>query len=92
MPYRELGGLRALAAETKGFTFEAGRGIGQGVLRSTNQMQTMTKVVVVLKKVVAQNRVYFVLTSYRSRVPPHGKLSGDRNPDERLVPCRARAG
>jgi hypothetical protein len=55
---------RANPGQTKGFSFEAGRVIGEGVLRGTNQMQKMTKVVVVLRKVVAQNRVYFVLTSY----------------------------
>jgi Bacterial CdiA-CT RNAse A domain len=54
----------ATAGQTKAFTHEAGRVIGQGVVRSTNQMHEMTKVVVVLKKVVDQNRIYFVLTSY----------------------------
>jgi hypothetical protein len=54
----------ATAGQTKGFTYEAGRVIGHGVVRSTNQVHQMSKVAVVLKKVVDQNRIYFVLTSY----------------------------
>jgi hypothetical protein len=45
-------------------TADLGRVVGRGVVRSTNQMQNMTKVIVVLKKVLTQNRVYFVLTSF----------------------------
>jgi hypothetical protein len=54
----------ATAGQTKAFTYEAGRAIGHGVVRSTNQVHQMSKVAVVLKKVVDQNRIYFVLTSY----------------------------
>jgi hypothetical protein len=54
----------APAGDKKALTYAAGRVIGQGVVRSTSQMETMSKVIVVLKKVVAQNRVYFVLTSF----------------------------
>jgi len=50
--------------DQKVFTYAAGRVIGLGVIRSTNQIQNMSKVVIVLRKVVAQNRVYFLLTSY----------------------------
>ena len=52
--------------QTKAFTFEAGRIIGHGIVRGSSQMQSMTKVVVVLSKVASQNRIYFVLTSYPS--------------------------
>lgn len=50
--------------QAKAFTYEAGRVIGQGVLRSTGQMTNMSKMVVVVRKVIEQNRVYFVLTAY----------------------------
>lgn len=54
----------APAGDKKVLTYTAGRVIGRGVLRSTNQIQNMSRVVVVIKKVVTQNRVYFVLTSF----------------------------
>jgi hypothetical protein len=50
--------------QTKAFTYDAGRIIGQGIVRGSPQMQSMSKVVVVLSKVISQNRIYFVLTSY----------------------------
>ena len=50
--------------QTKGFTYNAGRNIGEGVVRSTGQFQQMTNMVVVVRKVVEQNRVYFILTAY----------------------------
>lgn len=50
--------------QTKAFAYDAGRVIGQGVVRSTGQMTNMTKMVVVVRKVITENRVYFVLTSY----------------------------
>ncbi|PIE83379.1 MAG: hypothetical protein CSA09_00415 [Candidatus Contendobacter odensis] len=50
--------------QTKAFTYEAGQVIGQGVVRSTGQMTNMSKMVVVVRKVIEQNRVYFVLTAY----------------------------
>jgi hypothetical protein len=52
--------------QTKAFTLDVGRIIGQGIVRGSSQMQPMSKVVVVLSKVVSQNRIYFVLTSYPS--------------------------
>jgi hypothetical protein len=54
----------AAPGQTKAFSYEAGRAIGQGVIRSSGQMTNMTKMVVVVRKVIAQNRVYFVLTAY----------------------------
>lgn len=50
--------------QTKSFTFDAGRIVGYGVIRGNPKVQQLGKVVVVLRKVIAQNRVYFVLTSY----------------------------
>ena len=49
---------------TRSFTYSAGKVIGQGVVRSTGQLTNMTRAIVVLRKVIQQNRVYFVLTSY----------------------------
>jgi hypothetical protein len=49
---------------TKVLTFETGRIIGGGVVRGTTRMQSMTKVEIVLRKALSQNRIYFVLTSY----------------------------
>jgi hypothetical protein len=49
---------------TKSFTFSAGRTIGQGVVRSTGQMQNMSNVNVVLRKVATAGRQSFVLTAY----------------------------
>jgi hypothetical protein len=46
------------------FTYAADRVVGHGVLRSTGQLTNMAKVTVVLRKVTAQNRVYFVLTAF----------------------------
>lgn len=50
--------------QAKGFSYDAGRIIGEGVIRSTNQMQKMSKMIIVLRKVKEQNRIYFVLTAY----------------------------
>jgi hypothetical protein len=49
---------------TKAFTHNAGRVIDEGVVRSTGQLTKMSQVVVVVRKVISQNRVYFVLTAY----------------------------
>jgi hypothetical protein len=38
--------------------------IGQGVVRATGNLTNMSQVVVVVRKVIAQNRIYFVLTAY----------------------------
>jgi hypothetical protein len=48
----------------KTFSYAAGRVIGQGIVRSTGKMTDMTNVVFVLRKVVAQNRIYFVVTAF----------------------------
>lgn len=49
---------------TKAFTHNAGKVIGQGVVRATGNLTNMSQVVVVVRKVIAQNRIYFVLTAY----------------------------
>lgn len=54
----------AMAGQTKSFPYNANRVIGEGVVRSTGQLQKMTKMVVVIRKVQEQNRIYFILTSY----------------------------
>lgn len=38
--------------------------IGEGVVRSTGQLQQMSKVLVVLRRVQQNNRIYFVLTAF----------------------------
>ena len=45
-------------------TYQAGVSVGEGVVRATGQLQQMTKLMVVLRRVQQQNRIYFVLTSY----------------------------
>jgi hypothetical protein len=45
-------------------THQAAVSVGEGVVRSTGQLQQMSRLVVVLRRVQQQNRVYFVLTSY----------------------------
>jgi hypothetical protein len=54
----------AKAGQTKAITYNARRIIGWGIVRISSKAQDASSIVVVLKKVVAQNRVYFVLTSY----------------------------
>ena len=54
----------ATSGQTKAFPYDAGRIVGQGVIRSTGQLQDLSKMVVVLRKVQQQNRIYFVLTAY----------------------------
>ena len=55
----------AIPGQTKAFTLDAGRRVvGDGVVRSTGQLQTMTKMTLVVRKVQDQNRIYFVLTAY----------------------------
>lgn len=46
------------------FVLEFGKSVGFGVVRATGKVQEMTKVVVVLRRVQDQNRIYFVLTAY----------------------------
>lgn len=45
-------------------TYQAAGVVGEGVVRATGQFQKMTRMVVVLRRIQQQNRVYFVLTSY----------------------------
>jgi len=54
----------ATAGHSKAFPYDAGRVVGEGVVRSTGQLQSMTKMVVVVRKVQEQNRIYYILTSY----------------------------
>jgi len=54
----------ALAGQTKAISFEAGRSIGYGVVRSTGKLTELRNVLVVVKKVQDQNRIYFILTAY----------------------------
>lgn len=55
----------AVPGQTKSFVLDAGRRVvGEGVVRSTSQLQTMTKMTLVVRKVQDQNRIYFVLTAY----------------------------
>ena len=44
--------------------FDAGRVVGSGVTRSSSALVRMTRVRIVLKKVVTSDRVYFVLTAF----------------------------
>ncbi|WAC72093.1 hypothetical protein OU995_21365 [Roseateles sp. SL47] len=46
------------------FQYQASMSVGEGVVRTTGQFQQMTRLVVVLRRVQQQNRVYFILTSY----------------------------
>src|SRR5262245_5451956 len=45
----------ATAGQSKAFTHEAGKIVGEGVVRATGRLQTMTKLVVVVRKVQEQN-------------------------------------
>lgn len=54
----------ATSGQTKAFAYDAERVVGEGVVRSTGQLQNLSKIVVVVRKVQEQNRIYFVLTSY----------------------------
>ena len=49
---------------TQAITYDAGKSIGFGVVRSTNAVQEMTRVAVVIRKVETNGRLYFVLTAY----------------------------
>ncbi len=46
------------------FRYQASSSVGEGVVRATGAMQQMNRMVVVLRRVQQQNRVYFVLTAY----------------------------
>ena len=54
----------ATAGQSKAISHSAGRIVGQGVVRSTGRLENMTNVVVVVRKIQDQNRVYFILTAY----------------------------
>lgn len=63
------GAIKAWAAaagpgQTKSFTYASASVVGRGVVRSTGNLVDMRNVVVVVRKVVARNRVYFVLTAF----------------------------
>ncbi len=45
-------------------TYQAASTVGEGVVRASGQLQQMSKLVVVLRRVQQQNRVFFILTSY----------------------------
>jgi hypothetical protein len=49
---------------TKPFFYTSANIVGHGVVRSTGKLTDMRNVVVVLKKIVSHNRVYFVLTAH----------------------------
>lgn len=57
---------KATAAGGRPFTrtYQAATFVGEGVVRSTGQLQQMTRLVVVLRRVQQQNRFFFILTSY----------------------------
>lgn len=44
--------------------YDAGRNVGYGVLRATNKIQDMQKVLMVLEKTNQGGKIYFILTSY----------------------------
>jgi hypothetical protein len=54
----------ARAGDVRAFVYNAGKAVGQGVVRSTGKMQTMTSLRVVLQKTQIANKIYFVLTTY----------------------------
>jgi Bacterial CdiA-CT RNAse A domain len=54
----------ARAGDVRAFVYNAGKAVGQGVVRSTGKMQTMTSLRVVLQKTQIANKIYFVLTAY----------------------------
>ena len=53
-----------LNAPPKAFNYQAAVVVGEGVVRATGQLQQMTRLVVVLRRVQQQNRVFFILTAY----------------------------
>jgi hypothetical protein len=54
----------AATDETKTFAYDAGRFVGFGVVRGTNSVQHMTRLMVVIKKIQADGKLYYLLTSY----------------------------
>jgi Bacterial CdiA-CT RNAse A domain len=55
----------AQAGQTQAFHFNAGRVVGEGVVRGSGAgLQAMSNVTVVLRRVVQNDRVYFVLTAF----------------------------
>jgi hypothetical protein len=54
----------ARAGDARAFVYNVGKAVGQGVVRSTGKMQTMTSLTVVLRKTQIANKIYFVLTAY----------------------------
>ena len=54
----------ATIGATKAFNYDAGRFIGLGIARGSNFTQQVTRVTIVLRKIQANGREYFVLTAY----------------------------
>jgi hypothetical protein len=50
--------------EKEVFHYTTAKFVGHGVVRATGKLTDTCSVVVVLKKVVANNRLYIVLTAY----------------------------
>ena len=51
-------------APPKVFNYQAATVVGEGVVRATGQLQQMSRLVIVLRRVQQKNRVYFILTAY----------------------------
>lgn len=54
----------AAIGQTKAITYAASRVVGFGVVRATNRVQQMAHLAVVIRKIQANGRIYFVLTAY----------------------------
>lgn len=54
----------AQAGQGLTLTHDAGRAVGFGVVRATQQLQTMQRLTVVLRRVQQADRAYFVLTAF----------------------------
>ncbi|EHR68978.1 hypothetical protein BurJ1DRAFT_0079 [Burkholderiales bacterium JOSHI_001] len=54
----------AAIGERERFIYDAGKAVGFGIVRTMGKAESMTKMLVVLKKVQDQNRIYFVLTAF----------------------------
>lgn len=55
----------AKLGQTKAFQYTASKIVGYGVVRATGKLTETSRVVVVVRKVIAtNNRVYFILSAY----------------------------
>jgi hypothetical protein len=65
-----IGALRVIAVRRGSLSLAAEEArrphhlVGEGVVRATGKLQQMTRLVVVLRRVQQQNRVFFILTAY----------------------------